>query len=150
MRCMSARCSRTFAYWPNNNTWKELAPMRTAASAHSMAVFDGHIYKCGGRNDNDGFLSACERLPVATATAAGQWMAAPSLRTGRGLFVLVTVGDRLLAIGGLGDSHHWDADMSSVEALLAGAAEWTPLHGTAAAWSYFGAAVVPSTKTAVD
>ena len=136
---MSARCSRTFAYWPHSKTWKELAPMRTAAYCHSMAVFDGHIYKCGGASEY-WWLSACERLPVATATAAGQWMAAPHLRTGRRSFALVTVGDRLLAIGGWGDG--WVV-LSSVEALLAGAAECVPLHDTEAAPASFGAAVVP-------
>ena len=144
---MGARCSRTFAYWPHNNTWKELAPMYIPAVGHSMAVFDGHIYKCGGASEY-WWLSACERLPVATATAAGQWMAAPHLRTGRRSFALVTVGDQLLAIGGTNGS----AFLSSVEVLLAGAAEWallvgavewTPLHDTEAAWASFGAAVVP-------
>ncbi len=70
--------SNVQAYDTRNNTWQELPPMKTARSAHEVAIINGKLYVAGG-NGPSGGLASGEVYDFQTR----QWSAIASLNQPR-------------------------------------------------------------------
>ncbi|CAK0796154.1 unnamed protein product [Prorocentrum cordatum] len=75
--------------------WAEMPPMRHRRGWSVAAAALGHVYMCGGRNE-DGVLSSVERFMPELAP----WETLPSMGKGRHAAIGAVVGGRIYVLGG--------------------------------------------------
>lgn len=113
---------RTYVYDPGTDTW-ETGPNLPVALHHTAAATIGdRIYVVGGYSVEDLRLVS-ESAVWSLGPDDESWRAEPDLTTARGALAVVSTGDRLFAIAGVGP----DADiLTSTEMLEPGDSSWRP------------------------
>jgi len=113
---------RTYVYDPGTDTW-ETGPNLPVALHHTAAATIGdRIYVVGGYSVEDLRLVS-ESAVWSLGPDDESWRAEPDLTTARGALAVVSTGDRLFAIGGVGP----DAlPLTSTEVLEPGDSNWQP------------------------
>jgi N-acetylneuraminic acid mutarotase len=98
-------------YDPDNDSWKELAPMPTPRGSAEAVVVDGKIYVIGGAHANIAGKPMTEPLWVGVPTAvvgtvemydpaANTWASRAPMPTGRNHFLASVVDGKIYAIDG--------------------------------------------------
>ena len=91
--------SKMVVYDPVTNTWATLADSPRPGFVETVTV-NGKIYMIGGTSGGvTGYYSACSVFDPSSG-----WSALPSLPNPRGRAALVTEGDNIYVIGGVGSS----------------------------------------------
>jgi hypothetical protein len=86
-------------FWPqiDGSSCPPVENLPFSLFGHSAAVLGSCVHTCGGTNLPD-YLNDCYFIDM---TVGGDWLPAPSMRQKRSEFSLVSMGDYLLAIGGI-------------------------------------------------
>lgn len=113
---------RTYIYDPEADTW-ESGPNLPVALHHTAAATVGdRVYVVGGYSMDDRRLVA-ESAVWSLGPDDESWVAEPDLDTARGALAVVSTGDRLMAIGGVGPDA---VPLTSTEVLEPGDSSWRP------------------------
>ena len=90
-------------YDPASNTWETLTPLPAPTHHAAAGVIDGRLFVVGGYGGG-----RASGTPLRTVyeydEARSSWATRAPLKEARGALAVVTLGDRLHAIGGSGDS----------------------------------------------
>lgn len=113
---------RTYIYDPDADSWATGPSLPVALHHTAAATLGDRIYVVGGYSVDDRGWT-----PESAAWSLGpddeSWVDEPDLLTARGALAVISTGDRLLAIGGVGP----DADfLTSTEILEPGDSTWRP------------------------
>ncbi len=115
-------------YDVQRNRWRETVPLPQATHALAATVHKNLIYVSGGMD--------VHRQPLSTLNvfdpAAQQWTAKSSLQCARRLHVMVTLGDAIYALGGIGTHSFHQQTQIPVERYDPTADQWTVLCSTLA------------------
>ena len=113
---------RTYIYDPEADSWASGPNLLVGLHHTAVTTLGDRVYVVGG-------YSGGERgwVPEAAVWSLGpgdeSWLAEPDLATARGALAVVSMGDRLLAIGGVGPDAEY---LASTEVLEPGDSEWQP------------------------
>lgn len=113
---------RTYIYDPDADSWATGPSLPVALHHTAAATLGERIYVVGGYSvDDRGWV------PESAVWSLGpddeSWVVEPDLITARGALAVVSTGDRLLAIGGVGPDA---ASLTSTEILESGDSTWRP------------------------
>ena len=107
----------TVASWPCDLTIPDISMMQVFVPSASAAVLGSEVFLCGGFKDgsNDD-VSTCSVLK------GGTWQEGPSMAVSRTDFPMISVGDMLVATGGV--TNNGFAFLNSVDILLKSRNSW--------------------------
>ena len=114
--------------------WTMRVSMNRPRRCAGCVFLNGFIYMCGGKQHNSLWLSACERLNVASQ----QWFSICDMSSKRSEFALVAFNNEIYAMGGCCRPHSF---LSSVERYCPDIGEWFPVTNMLTARARFAAAV---------
>lgn len=111
----------TYFYDPATDSWESGPSLPTGVHHTGMAVLGDRMYLVGGFQETHfGYAPTSEVWSLGPGEE--QWRPEPALVTPRGAMGLVSIGDGLMAIGGVGPDYE---QLATTEILEAGAVEWT-------------------------
>ena len=104
----------TVASWPCDLTIPDISMMQVFVPSASAAVLGSEVFLCGGYEDGSNYdVSTCSVLK------GGTWQEGPSMAVSRTDFPMISVGDMLVATGGV--THNV---LNSVDILLKSRNSW--------------------------
>ena len=94
-------------FWPDitRSSCKPVESLPVPRFSHSAADLGSLVYTCGGTTGGMEYHNDCY---VVDVTIGGAWQAAPAMGNKKELFVLVSMGEYLVSLGGQNQNGHLD------------------------------------------
>lgn len=113
---------RIYIYDPEADSWDTGPSLPVGLHHTAVATLGDRVYVVGGYSEGDRGWNP-ETAVWSLGPGDESWLAEPDLVTARGALAVVSTGDRLLAIGGVGPDAEY---LASTEILEPGSSEWQP------------------------
>ena len=115
-------------YDVRTNTWMNLLPLPQPIHSHSATVYKDVIYICGGMDINRQPLAS---LHVYDPTSQ-QWESKSPMQVARRLHVMLTLGELVFVVGGIGSHSFHQQTQIPIESYSPATDQWTGYSSTLA------------------
>ena len=115
-------------YDVRTNTWMNLLPLPQPIHSHSATVYKDVIYICGGMDINRQPLAS---LHVYDPTSQ-QWESKSPMQVARRLHVMLTLGELVYVVGGIGSHSFHQQTQIPIESYNSATDQWTVYSSTLA------------------